>query len=136
MRIELGNRLEDIADVMAALEEFSDSAGLDAGVAQAAELILDELLTNTISYGFSDTAQHKILVEMLVKANALHIVISDDGICFNPFEQKAPDLESSIDERDLGGLGIHLVKKFMDEYSYQRLEDRNVVTLLKHIGQA
>jgi sigma-B regulation protein RsbU (phosphoserine phosphatase) len=134
MRIELGGRLEEIANVMAALEEFSDSAGLDMGVAQAAELVLDELLTNIISYGFGDAVEHKITVEMLVKANALHIVISDDGICFNPFEQEDPDLESSIDERDLGGLGIHLVKKFMDEYSYQRLEGRNVVTLLKHIG--
>jgi sigma-B regulation protein RsbU (phosphoserine phosphatase) len=134
MRIELGSRLEEIANVMDALEEFSDSTGLDMGVAQAAELVLDELLTNIISYSFGDAVEHKITVEMSVKANALHIVISDDGICFNPFEQEDPDLESSIDERDVGGLGIHLVKKFMDEYSYQRLEDRNVVTLLKHIG--
>jgi sigma-B regulation protein RsbU (phosphoserine phosphatase) len=134
MRIELGSRLEEIANVMAALEEFSDSTGLDMGVAQAAELVLDELLTNIISYSFGDAVEHKITVEMSVKANALHIVISDDGICFNPFEQEDPDLESSIDERDVGGLGIHLVKKFMDEYSYQRLKGRNVVTLLKHIG--
>jgi anti-sigma regulatory factor (Ser/Thr protein kinase) len=134
MRIEFGNRLEEIATVMTALEEFTNSAGLNVGIVQAAELVLDELLTNTISYGFSDAVQHIITVEMLIKASALHIVVSDDGICFNPFEHKDPDLESSIDERDLGGLGIHLVKKFMDEYSYQRLDDRNVVTLLKHIG--
>jgi anti-sigma regulatory factor (Ser/Thr protein kinase) len=134
MRIEFGNRLEEIAKVMTALEEFTNSAGLNVGIVQAAELVLDELLTNTISYGFSDAVQHIITVEMLVKENALHIVVSDDGVFFNPFEQKDPDLESSIDERDLGGLGIHLVKKFMDEYSYQRLDDRNVVTLLKHIG--
>jgi anti-sigma regulatory factor (Ser/Thr protein kinase) len=135
MRIEFGNRLEEIAKVMTALEELADSAGLNVGVAQAAELVLDELLTNIISHGYSDTVQHKIAVEMLVVANALRIVISDDGICFNPFEQKSPGLESSIEERDLGGLGIHLVKKFLDEYSYQRLEGRNVVTLLKHLGK-
>ncbi len=135
MRIEFGNRLEEIAKVMTALEELTDSAGLNVGVAQAAELVLDELLTNIISHGCSDTVQHKISVEMLVIDNALRIVISDDGICFNPFEIKSPDLESSIDDRDLGGLGIHLVKKFLDEYSYQRLEGRNVVTLLKHLGE-
>ena len=135
MRIEFCNRLEEIAKVMTALEELADSAGLNVGVAQAAELVLDELLTNIISHGYSDTVQHKIAVEMLVIDNALRIVISDDGICFNPFENKSPDLELSIDERDLGGLGIHLVKKFLDEYSYQRLEGRNVVTLLKHLGE-
>jgi anti-sigma regulatory factor (Ser/Thr protein kinase) len=135
MRIELDNSLDEMENVMMALEGFSDSAGLDMRTAQAAEMALDELLTNIISYGYLDSGQHKIAVEMCVEENALQIVVSDDGIPFNPFEQEEPDLDSSIDERDLGGIGIHLVKKFMDEYSYQRLEERNVVTLLKYLGQ-
>jgi anti-sigma regulatory factor (Ser/Thr protein kinase) len=135
MRIELDNSLDEMANVMTAVEDFSDSAGLDMRTAQAAEMALDELLTNIISYGYLDSGQHKIAVEMCVEENALQIVVSDDGIPFNPFDQEEPDLDASIDERDLGGMGIHLVKKFMDEYSYQRLEERNVVTLLKYLGE-
>lgn len=135
MRIELANNLDEMANVIMALEEFSDSAGLDMRAAQAAEMALDELLTNIISYGYLDSGQHKIVVEMCVEDNALQIVVSDDGVPFNPFEQEEPELDTSIDERNLGGMGIHLVKKFMDEYSYQRLEERNVVTLLKYLGE-
>jgi len=135
MRIELGNSLGEMAAVITALEEFSDNENLTVGIAQAAELALDELLNNIISYGYVDSDQHKITVEMSVEENALRIVVSDDGIPFNPFEQKAPDLDLPIEERKLGGLGIHLVKKFMDECSYQRLEERNVVTLLKSLGE-
>jgi len=135
VRIELGNSLGEMAAVITALEEFSDNENLTVGIAQAAELALDELLNNIISYGYVDSDQHKITVEMSVEENALRIVVSDDGIPFNPFEQKAPDLDLPIEERKLGGLGIHLVKKFMDECSYQRLEERNVVTLLKSLGE-
>jgi len=135
MRIELGNSLGEMAAVITVLEEFSDNENLTVGIAQAAELALDELLNNIISYGYVDSDQHKITVEMSVEENALRIVVSDDGIPFNPFEQKAPDLDLPIEERKLGGLGIHLVKKFMDECSYQRLEERNVVTLLKSLGE-
>ena len=134
MRIELANSLDEMANILMALEEFSGSAGLDLRTAQAAEMALDELLTNIISYGYLDSGKHKIAVEMFVEGGALQMVISDDGIPFNPFEQEEPDLDSSFDERKLGGVGIHLVKKFMDEYSYQRLGARNVVTLLKYLG--
>jgi anti-sigma regulatory factor (Ser/Thr protein kinase) len=134
MRIEISNKLEELANVIAALEEFSESAALNIGIATAAELALDELLNNIISYGYLDSDSHVITVEISVVNQTLQLVISDDGIPFNPFEQQTPDLESSIEERELGGVGIHLVKNVMDECSYQRLKERNVVTLVKKLG--
>jgi len=134
MRIELTNSLDEMTNVLMALEEFSDSAGLDIRTAQAAEMALDELLTNIVSYGYLDSEQHRIAVDMCVEEGALRILVADDGIPFNPFEQDEPDMDAPISQRELGGMGIHLVKKFMDEYSYQRLEERNVVTLLKYLG--
>ena len=124
----------EMAKVMTALAEFSVAAGLDKKVAQAAELALDELLNNVITHAYLDTAQHTIVVEMCVEKNALQITISDGGIPFNPFEQKEPDLKSSLEEREVGGVGLLLVKKFMDECSYQRLQNRNIVTLVKYLA--
>ncbi len=118
---------------MTALEEFADDVGLDPGAAMAAELVLDELLNNIISYGSQSREEQKIEVELCVEEDTLKIVISDSGIPFDPFTQEAPDLSLSVEDRELGGVGIHLVKKFMDEYSYQRLGERNVVTLLKSL---
>jgi anti-sigma regulatory factor (Ser/Thr protein kinase) len=136
MRIELVNKLSELPNVMRILEKFFASEGLEKTVRQAAELSLDELLTNTISYGYSDSEQHEIQIDIGVHDNALKIVVQDDGVAFNPFDQEAPNLNMHIDERDLGGVGIHLVKEFMDDCAYQRVGQRNVVTLLKALGQS
>jgi anti-sigma regulatory factor (Ser/Thr protein kinase) len=137
MRIELDNSLDELPPVVALLEEYCGAASLDTEMLQAAELALDELLTNIISYAYPDSSQHRIFVDLSVELctghNALKIVITDDGIAFNPFQQADPAQGMSIEEQKLGGVGIHLVKKFMDEYSYQRIDGRNVVTLLKYL---
>lgn len=135
MRIELASKLDELPKAMAGLEAFSESEGLGVGVAQAAELALDELLSNIISYGCSGSGRHIITVDLSVDESALRIVVSDGGIPFNPFEQEEPDLDLSLEERELGGVGIHLVKKFMDECSYRRQGDRNMVTLSKNLAQ-
>jgi anti-sigma regulatory factor (Ser/Thr protein kinase) len=139
MRIELDNALEELPPVVALLEEYCGAASLDAAMLQAAELALDELLTNIISYAYPDSSQHRIIVDLSVESSAGHnafkIVVSDDGVAFNPFQQADPAMNLSIEEQKLGGVGIHLVKKFMDDYSYQRIDGRNVVTLLKYLDQ-
>jgi anti-sigma regulatory factor (Ser/Thr protein kinase) len=61
------------------------------------------------------------------------IVITDDGLPFNPFTREDPDTDLSIEERGIGGLGIHLVKNVMDEVYYKRHVDKNVITLVKNI---
>jgi anti-sigma regulatory factor (Ser/Thr protein kinase) len=136
MRIELVNKLSELPNVMGMLEKFSASEDLEKTVRQAAELSLDELLTNTISYGYSDSEQHEIQIDIEVHDNMLKVIVQDDGVAFNPFDQEAPNLNMHIDERDLGGVGIHLVKEFMDDCAYQRVGQRNVVTLLKALGQS
>ena len=137
MRIELGNALQELPPLVAALENFCASSNLDAALLQATELALDELLTNIISYAYPDSEQHRIIVDFSCESHlgrkVLKIVISDDGVAFDPFQQAAPAKISTIEEQQMGGVGIHLVKKLMDDYSYVRLNDRNVVTLLKNI---
>ncbi len=126
--------MAEMVSVITAFTEFSASAGLDREVAEAGELVLDELLNNIITHAYLDAEQHKIVVEMCVVKDAMQIVVSDDGIPFNPFEQEDPDLKSPLEQREVGGMGVYLVKQFMDEYSYQRLEERNIVTLVKYLA--
>lgn len=133
MRIEISNELKEISKVMSLVEKFSKRAELDLKIKQAAELALDELLTNTISYGYRDSNPHRITVEIEIEKQALKLIVIDDAIAFNPFEVKAPNLTSSLENRDLGGLGVHLVKNTMDDYSYKRSDNQNIVTLTKKI---
>ena len=62
------------------------------------------------------------------------LTIIDDGIPFNPLTPETPDTNTPIEERELGGLGIHLVRTLADEATYQRQADKNVLTLVKQFG--
>jgi anti-sigma regulatory factor (Ser/Thr protein kinase) len=93
------------------------------------------LLTNIITHAFTDEASHTVKIEITCTNNRLSITISDDGAPFNPFTREDPDITLSLDEREVGGLGIHLVKNAMDETIYRRRHNRNVVTLIKNIIQ-
>ncbi|MEH6591804.1 MAG: ATP-binding protein [Halioglobus sp.] len=131
MHIEIANRLEDVAAVVTALEAFCENAGLDKTVTQAAELALDELLTNIISYGYVDDEPHNIEIDLGIDNHSLKLLVSDDGIAFNPFEHQASYQAQSVEQQQPGGHGIRLVTTLMDQCVYQRTTGRNVVTLHK-----
>lgn len=136
MRIELGNNIKELAPAMEALRAFSSECSLDDAASQAAELVLDELLSNIIRYGQVEPDSQPIVLELDVVADWLQIRITDSGIPFNPFDRAPPDLDASLEDRQVGGLGIHLVKHFMDEYDYSYRDQHNVVTLKKRLGNA
>ena len=134
MRIELNNSLDEIATAMAALGGFTDSSAVDEEARQAAVLVLDELLTNIISYGLKDSRHGLITLELDIIDEKLQIRITDGGIPFNPFDMPDPDLDIPLEQRQPGGLGIYLVKKYMDEYSYEYRDEQNIVTLRKKLA--
>ena len=121
--------IAELARVQQGTEKFAADSNMPAGAAQKMNIVLDELLNNTISYGFEDAEGHEI--QLAIESNEDHVTlrISDDGIPFNPFTLSNPDTSLSIEERDIGGLGVMLVKELTDSQVYQRLSDRNVITL-------
>jgi anti-sigma regulatory factor (Ser/Thr protein kinase) len=129
LAIEVTNRLEDIARVNEEFNHFAEAHGIDTKVRRSLNLVFDELLNNTISYGYDDDAEHDIHLALRLKAGTLHVTISDDGRPFNPFEINAPDTTLSLEERQIGGLGVHLVRSVMDGVSYERKGERNVITM-------
>ena len=133
MRLELTNSLDEIPRVIAALENLGACSDAGKGVLQAGELALDELLTNIISYGYADSSRHSILVDLSIDDDVLKLVITDDGVAFNPFAQEEPQCADSLEKQGVGGVGIHLVKKLMDQCSYSREGQRNIVTISKSL---
>ncbi len=134
MRIELNNSLDEIAAAMVDLRAFTDSGGVDEAARQAAALVLDELLTNIITYGLKGSRGDLIILELDIIDKDLQIRITDGGIPFNPFDQPAPNLDLPLEQCQPGGLGIYLVKKYMDEYSYDYCEGKNIVTLRRKLA--
>ena len=111
-------------------EEFSRIHQLPSVVSQKVSIALDELLNNIISYGFDDDKDHGINIQFDYADQRLEISVQDDGKPFNPFDQLMPDTSLSIEQRDIGGLGVLLVNELMSEVNYQRLQGSNIFTLV------
>jgi sigma-B regulation protein RsbU (phosphoserine phosphatase) len=131
--LQISNELAEIGKAIEAFEAFSEETDLPMAIAMKANLVFDELLNNIVSYAFTDEGEHQIGVHIERSKDRLLLIIEDDGMPFNPFAQSEVDTTLSIEERDIGGLGIHLVMNVMDDVSYERRKDRNVVTLIKKL---
>ena len=132
---KLKSHLSELDALCQKLEKFGQSMGLSKKCIFEANLALDELFTNIISYGFEDKNEHSIRITISLQNDKLVVNIEDDGIPFNPTEVEAPDLECTIEDCRIGGLGIHLAKNLMDEVCYQRCNDKNILTLKKNIKE-
>ena len=132
---KLKSKLSELDVLCRNLEKFGQSLGLSKKCIFEANLALDELFTNIISYGFDDKNEHTIKILISLQKDELVFKIEDDGIPFNPTKVDTPDLECSIEECRIGGLGIHLAKNLMDEVCYQRCNDKNILTLKKNIRE-
>jgi sigma-B regulation protein RsbU (phosphoserine phosphatase) len=127
------NKRDEIAVLTENVKHFFAVHKIPEQAAFQIDLSLDELLTNTISYGYQDTGEHEIVVKFVLLNETLTVEIRDDGIPFNPLEQPEPDLTRNIEERPIGGLGIHLVRKTMDAADYRREGNYNILTIKKNI---
>ena len=130
-RMTIGARLGEVAGVHAAFAEFADAHGLPTAVRRGMNVVLDELLNNAISYGFPGREGGEVSVEVELRTDRLCVTLTDDGRPFDPFAVAAPDTGLPAEERRIGGLGIHLVRRMTDEVSYRRRGERNVVTVAK-----
>jgi len=126
------NKIEGITSTIEHFESFCEKNGIATPIMLKFNIAFDELLNNIIRYGYDDKDEHEIEVIVELKGERLVINIADDGIPFNPFKQSPPDTMLSVEERKMGGLGIHIVKNLMDEYNYKRNVDKNIITLVKH----
>jgi sigma-B regulation protein RsbU (phosphoserine phosphatase) len=128
------NRLPSIDTVNERFNGFASDVGLPDEIRRRVNMVFDELLNNIISYAFDDAAEHGIEVRVRLEQRRLVIEILDDGRPFNPFSQETPDTTLPLESRRIGGLGIHLVQNVMDDVSYERRIDKNLVKLVKKVA--
>jgi anti-sigma regulatory factor (Ser/Thr protein kinase) len=131
--VRIGNSLAEIDRVVLWVEAFGAEKGLPQTVVNDLNLCLDEILNNTISYGYSDHGHHDIVVNVWLAEDMLIAEVQDDGVPFDPRRETPTDLSSRVRDRKLGGLGIRFVKALMDEIDYARVGKYNLLTLKKKI---
>jgi anti-sigma regulatory factor (Ser/Thr protein kinase) len=133
IKFKLQNRLADLKTLSRHLQEFGDRQGLPEKCVFEINFTLEEILTNIISYGYCDEDRHWIKVRVSLDDGTLTIRVKDDGRYFNLFEVLPPDLQCPLEEREVGGLGIVFIRKFMDRIVYERQQETNILTLKKYI---
>ena len=126
------NRLEEIQAIAAALEEFCEQLDLPPKALFHIQLSLEEIFTNVVSYAHDDDQEHEVEIIFSGEGETMTVEILDDGYPFNPLED-APelDVESSLEDRRIGGAGIMLAKQLMTELRYQHNGGRNHLTMIK-----
>ena len=132
--IAITNRPGDRALVLDMLEGFFREHHLPDRPLHELQLAIEEHLTNVVSYAFDDEATHPIVMRLVLQDATLRIEVEDDGRPFNPIAHPAPDLTLPIDQRPIGGMGIHMIRKSVDDLEYRRERDRNVLVLWKKVA--
>jgi serine/threonine-protein kinase RsbW len=127
------NKVSELEKIAAVVDDLSDRWSLPPKTALQLNLVLEELVTNVMFHGHTDGLEHDIQIEFTRgEGNTISVVVSDDAPEFNLVDQ--PDdarVDKSLDERKIGGLGIHFVKTVMDRVEYARRGGKNVVTVTK-----
>jgi sigma-B regulation protein RsbU (phosphoserine phosphatase) len=131
--LELVNQFSEINRLASAFATFAEEHGVSQRLVRHFKMVFDELLNNTISHAYEDDGPHTIGVAVRLGQDRLTASITDDGVPFNPLKFGKPLTEASIDEREIGGLGIHLVRNVMDEVHYQRAVGQNIVSVVKYL---
>ena len=120
LRLTIETRLEELDRLSAAIEDFGRDDDWPPDLTFQVNLALEELWLNVVNHGH-DGGFHEVEIELTSEASAVTIEITDDGKPFNPLnEALAPDVTASLEDRSVGGLGLHLVRTLMDELRYRR----------------
>ncbi|MEI7662028.1 MAG: ATP-binding protein [Bacteroidota bacterium] len=134
MQIQLLNRLDELERLAVAMDQLGKDWGIPANYIMELNLAVEELFTNIVFYAYDDQEKHEI--EILFEhpeTGCVLITLSDDGKAFNPLENPTGDnLVKSLEEREIGGLGIHLVRKMVSHIEYKRLDGRNILLLTRN----
>ena len=133
---ELKSQLSELNSLCRHLEDCGSIMELPQKCLFEINLGLDELFTNIISYGFEDEAEHQIKFSLEKDKETLVVQVEDDGKPFNPLDVESSEVSQDLDEANIGGLGIHLIKKMMDDIVYQRVGGKNKLVLKKFVAAA
>jgi anti-sigma regulatory factor (Ser/Thr protein kinase) len=134
MRVSLASRVGEIRRINAALSEFLSEEGVPDRTIYQVRLVVEELVSNIVRYGFDDESVHRIDLDVRHEPRRVVVAIEDDGRPFNPGDAPLPRLPDISAAGRAGGLGIYMVKKLTTNLLYARVNDRNRVRAVIEFG--
>ena len=115
------------------VEKTAEQANLDPSVTMTLTLAIEEAVANVMKYAYPEGEVGPIEIDATIKDGSLSFTIKDSGTPFDPTQVKKADITLSAEEREIGGLGIHLIRSIMDTVEYHHTSNQNILTLTKNI---
>jgi anti-sigma regulatory factor (Ser/Thr protein kinase) len=129
----LSNSLSELERLSERLSLIGERWSLPGKIILQLNLALDELFTNVVSYGLENESDQEVHFTIARREDEIEIIVSDGGRRFDPTQPPDPDLNLSLDDQPVGGLGIFLMRQYTDNIEYRRENEKNIVTLTKKI---
>ena len=126
--------LTKIPEVVSFVSDAAGSMGVHPKRIMHLELAVEEAVANICSYAYA-VPPGEFTVRMIQEPEMVRIELIDNGVPFDPLRLDEPDIKSEIENRDVGGLGIFLMRRMLDEMRYSRLNDKNILTLAVRYGE-
>ncbi len=136
LRVSFSPETSAVRGLAQMVEAFGDVNELPPDKVFMINLAVDELIMNTVSYGLQEVAQPEVEFTLQASDAVLALTMVDNGHPFDPTQDTDPDLSSGVDERAIGGLGLHLVKAFADRMEYAYVDGKNRLTLEHDLAPA
>jgi serine/threonine-protein kinase RsbW len=127
-------RLEEIPPMTEALAEWAEAAGVPPRTMASVSLMVDELVANIVTHGYGATGAGDVRLEACIEDDKLVLLLTDHAFAFDPLQAPPPDTTSSLEDREIGGLGVHFVRRMADEVSYRRTAGTNELRIVKRLA--
>jgi serine/threonine-protein kinase RsbW len=134
LTIEVKNTHDAIAPAAEKAEAWLEAYDPSPKALYLVPLAIEEIITNCIHYGYDDAGEHTIVITLSVADQTLTLTVVDDGHEFDPLARETPDLTLPAEDREIGGLGIHLLRNLADGMTYERRNGMNRLTLTKRLA--
>lgn len=127
-------KVNNLNTVLSFVTDLLEEAGCSMKLQMQIEVAVEEIFVNIAHYAYTpNVGNATILAEVAGDPKALTVVFKDQGIPFNPLLREDPDVEAKAQDRSIGGLGIYMVKKSMDDMRYEYTDGYNILTIVKNI---
>ena len=136
MEFTLTGRPGERAQFVEVLEAFCRANSVPDSVRHAADLALEEHLTNIFSYAFESGRQPFMVVKLSIRDGKFSAEVTDTGIPFDSRQVPPVDTSIPLELKPVGGLGLHLIRESMDELYYERTDGKNIFTMEKRLGES
>ena len=129
----LPNDVQEVPKLAAFVDEICEAAGMDMPTTMQMNLAIEEAVVNVMEYAYPAGTKGEVRIEAQIHDSYVEFTLTDNGQPFNPTEKGDVDTTLSAEERSIGGLGIMLVKHYMDKVIYKYVDGQNVLTLRKNL---